>query len=304
MHKRFDASRLEGAGLSMTDVADLGLVRSPLRVAVRPWLPVGLLGALVALLYLPVLGWLWNAWMSDPFYTHGILVPPLVAGLTWWAWPRVRALPREQDQRGALLLALALALLAAGRARDNLFVQSLSMLSAIAGLVLVTQGAQRTRALAGPLAVLLFAVPYPFLAELSPYLQALSADGAARLVGAFGIPVHQDAFTITAGTATFEVAPLCSGLSSVLSMTFVAFVCAHVGGVAPRWQGLLAAAAVPLAVASNLVRIASTIAVGVRYGPAQAGHYFEGVSNVVLYLLALAPLLAAIVVLRRRAAHA
>jgi exosortase len=149
----------------------------------------------------------------------------------------------------------------------------------------------------------LFAIPLPFLASTSPYLQALAANGAAALVSAVGIPVQQDVITLTAAGIPFQIAPLCSGLTSVVSLTFVTFFAVTAVGLPRPWQASLLAAAVPLAVVANLVRITLVILVAVHWSASAAEGFFHGASDVVLYLVALAPLLWVVAHHQRRPAH-
>src|SRR5947209_4247986 len=49
-----------------------------------------LLTALLGVAYAPTFAWLWGRWQTDPFYSHGPLVPVLTAFLLWSRRARLR----------------------------------------------------------------------------------------------------------------------------------------------------------------------------------------------------------------------
>src|SRR5262249_7114231 len=68
----------------------------------------------LGLAFAPALASLARVWSSTDYLSHGFLVPLVSAWIAWATRARRATLPRRRDPRGAVLIALALALYAAG----------------------------------------------------------------------------------------------------------------------------------------------------------------------------------------------
>ena len=85
--------------------------------------------------YAPVLRDLIHDWAHDPNYSHGFLVPIVTAALLWARRDALRATPIEPDLRALALLAPSLALLLLGTAGAEYFLQRLSLVGMLGGLL-------------------------------------------------------------------------------------------------------------------------------------------------------------------------
>ena len=268
--------------------------REPRSVA-RRWRLAGLAlcaAALVALAYGNVLLWLWRAWTTDPYFGHGLLVAPVAA---FFAWRSRDAFMIDETQTPSalrLLATLPAALLyVGGIVYHETFLLAYSLVALLAGVAIVLLGIGRARAVAWPLGLLLFAIPPPGLVAVGATLQWIAVGSASVVMRAFGAPFEQDGLILSAGGATFEVAPLCSGLSGCISILFAGSVLAALSPLRPRGRALLVALAVPLVLLANAIRIALLVVVGARYGTGASEGILHATSDVVLFLLALAALI-------------
>ena len=82
------------------------------------------------------------------------------------------------------------------------------------GIVALFYGTQATRALAGPLLLLFFAVPLPkfFYYALTSQLQTASTSLGVFFLGLLHVPVFQDGNIIDLGGYQLQVAEACSGI--------------------------------------------------------------------------------------------
>jgi exosortase len=130
----------------------------------------------------------------------------------------------------------------------------------LAGVTLWAAGWRFLLWSAPALAFLWFTVPLPYRAEsmLSAPLRSLAADTSVYLLHCVGQPAFSEGTTIMLDHRQFDVAKQCSGLRMLMSVVALSFAYIVLTPL-PWWKKLaLAAAAVPVAVAANVLRVAVT----------------------------------------------
>lgn len=212
---------------------------------------------------------------------HGVAVVPLVAFLIWMAWPRLRAVPiRPNIRAGSLVLALSLLMQVGGIWLGLERSVGYAFVFALWGLCLYFGGTALTRALAFPLAFLLFMVPTPggLLDMVSAPLQVLSARMAVVLAGLSGVLVQNEGVNllIPGKGIRFEVAVACSGLHSLTAMTMLAALMAYFMAIPRVWKWVLFALAIPLALLGNILRIYLVLMVANAQGQAAGSAFHDG----------------------------
>lgn len=212
---------------------------------------------------------------------HGVAVVPIVAFLIWMAWPRLRAIPiRPNMVAGSVVLGLALLLQVVGIWLGLERSVGYAFVFALWGLCLYFGGTALTRALAFPLAFLLFMVPTPggLLDMVSAPLQVLSARMAVALAGLSGVLVQNEGVNllIPAKGIRFEVAVACSGLHSLTAMCMLAALMASLMAVPRIWKFALFALAIPLALLGNILRIYLVLMVANAHGQTAGSAFHDG----------------------------
>lgn len=223
----------------------------------------------IAAVFAPSVLQLASVWSSVEYYSHGFLVP-VASGLVAHGIARSRsALPRTGDWRGAVALAAALLVQAAGVLAGSVGLQGLALVGALSAAVWALRGTAWLRALAFPLAFLLFMVPVPqtWLAPVVVQLLLFVTSAATRVLHAFGMPVLREGNVILLpGGDSLFVAEACSGLTSLVTLLPIAVLIAWLAPVALRWKVVLVALAIPIAMLANLLRVVGTSAGAVRWG--------------------------------------
>jgi len=249
-------------------------------------------GLLILLLY-PALGWLVRSWLSNPYYTHGFLIPPLAALLAWRHWRPLIAEPRQSEGRIGLPVTLvSLAAVVWALRWQNYVVASLAGVSLLFGILLYLEGWTRLRHWLFPLFFLTLMVPLPFVDRASPWFESFTAHAAAGLARLVGIAVVQQGGELSLPGTTLVVGAPCSGLRSLVAMFTVAVGWIYLIEGRAAAKALLLAAVVPLALFSNVLRIAILLAVALLWGQKPALTFYHHWSSPVLFLLALGLLLA------------
>ena len=220
-----------------------------------------LIGAAAAVaLYGPILSRLVVQWLEDRDNSHGpllVLAAALVLRRRWAAW---RTLPIDGSDTGLGILVIALSVYVVGTLGADVFLPRLSLPLVIAGGVLALGGQQHLRLAAGPLLLLLLAIPLPavLMTWITMPLQLMSSQIAAATLQASQLEVVRQGNLLTLPHITLEVVEACSGLQSAVSLVSVAAVtCAGLSLSGPR-SVMLLVAAVPIAVVGNGLRVAAS----------------------------------------------
>jgi exosortase len=249
------------------------------------------LGVLSAI-YWPVVRDLVWQWWDDPNYSHGFVVPLFSAYLAWSRRHELKALVNTGHWAGLLVLLVGVAVLVVGEIGSENFLTRSSLIVILTGLLLFNLGWPVVRALAFPLAFLFFMIPLPatvFYAVTFP-LQRLAAQNAAWALDTLGVPVLMDGNILHLSRISLGVVEACSGIRSLISLLAVAVAWAYLTLPGPISLLVLAAAAVPITILANAVRVVSTGLIGQWLGIEYAQGFFHGASGWVIFLVAFAGL--------------
>jgi exosortase len=233
------------------------------------WFAALSLSILVAIMYSSVLTSLAYQWWQDPNYGHGFFVPVFAGYVLWSERAHLRALHLRPNNLGFVIMLCAIALRVLGMLGAELFITRLSFLILIAGIVLFLAGSQVLRSLAFPLGYLLFMIPLPAIVyyQLTLPLQLFASRlGAGGLV-ALGIHTVREGNLLILPNCTLNVVEACSGIRSLLSL--LAAVVAFAYLVEPSWwkRSVLAVASIPIAIATNGLRLVATGVLSYFFGP-------------------------------------
>ena len=258
--------------------------------------------------FLPALATLVRVWETVESQSHGFLVPAVAGWIAWSTRDRRRRLPRRIDTRGAALLALALALYAMSLLAGSASGQGLALVMAIEGAVWWREGPGRLRAMAFPIAFLLFMVPIPadWFTPLAVRLLLMVSWASAALLHVLGVEVIREGNVLTlAGGAPLLVAEACSGLTAILTLLPIAVLIAYLSPLRGARRIALVASALPIAMAANLLRVVATVAAAQIWDPfTVTSDPWHTLLGLLLYAIACAGLLALARILRPRAPSA
>jgi exosortase len=250
-----------------------------------------LLVAVVLGLYAPVLWRLMRQWYDDPDYSHGFLVPLLSAYLIWQRRDKLALIARRPSNWGLLVVLGALGLLFLGSLGAELFLTRVSIIFTICGLIAYFSGWRLLRAMAFPLAFLLFAIPIPALLynEIVFPLQGIAsrfATGFLEMLNLF--PIMREGNVLIMPGMRLEVVEACSGIRSLMSLLALAAGYGYLAekSVPVRW--FLVLAMIPLAIISNGTRVMITALMTNYIGPKAAEGFMHEFSGWVIFVVATA----------------
>ena len=257
-------------------------------------LPVtGLFVAILAALYGATLqGLVWQ-WWDDPNYSHGFLVPVFSGVLVWQRRKELVALVPQGTWLGLPVLLAGVGALILGDIGAEFFLTRSSLIVILAGLILFHLGVGVFRAVAFPLAFLLFMVPLPatvFYAVAFP-LQRLAAQNATDALDLLGVAVLLDGNVIHLSQISLGVTEACSGIRSLISLLALAVAWASLT-LSSAWAvAALVASAVPITIVANAGRVVATGLIGQSFGIEYAQSFYHTFSGWVIFLFAFVGLL-------------
>src|SRR5438876_2531573 len=230
---------------------------------------------------------------------HGVIVPFVVLGLFWWKRKELLAQPLRTWPPGLLIIGVALLLHIAGYMGQQPKVSVLALFIGIYGLMGLAWGPAWLRTSFFPFFLFAFCVPLGLQAQFISFpLRKLVCQLVAFVAnGLLAIDVERDGTALINGSGhyQYEVAAACSGLRSLLATLALSMIYAFVWF--PKWwkRLVLMAAAFPLAVLGNLVRML-TIIIAAEIGGQKAGSYIHeggpgGIFSLMPYVPAFAGLL-------------
>ncbi len=261
-------------------------VESKSRLAL--FVPLVLVTLSFAVLYRDVIAKLVSDWSIDENYSHGFLIVPLALFFVWERRAKLAAAVPKGSAFGIVILALSIAVLTAGVLGSELFLTRISMLGAIAGIVLFLYGYQHLRILIFPILFLLLAMPIPAIIfnQIAFPLQLLASRFAEAALNLIGIPVLRDGNVIQLANTSLEVAEACSGIRSLVSLLTLGIVYGYFTDARILMRVALALATVPVAILANGFRVAGTGFAAHYYGPEAAQGFFHTFSGWLVFIAA------------------
>ncbi len=259
---------------------------------------VKLLFLATILLFLPTWLWLGEAWLSNPYYSHGPLVLVLVMYLAWVQRKAFFAQTPAPNNLGFLLIIVALGVHLWAIVWRAYYISALMIPFTLAGLVLALFGWRNVRIVAFPLAFLILMVPLPLAERFGPPLESWATTSAVALARLGGVAVQNVGAQVTLPNSMFTVGFACSGLRSVMAIIALAALLAYIVQGHTWARVILFLVAVPIALAANTLRLALLFAIASVWGSDAAMNYFHDWSSLVLFLCAFALLIALAQLLR------
>lgn len=225
------------------------------RAAVAELLPWLLLAVAFGILFWRPAMLLGRDWWNDPESGHGLLLAPVSI---WLAW-KSGLLPSRvgAPALGTLVLVAAVLLRGASELAAELFTMRMSLVMALAGLVIFYWGVRQVLSWWLPFTLVALSVPLPELlrSAIAVPLQFIASQMGAALLEWRQIPVRLTGNIIDIPGHRLFVAEACSGLRSLTALLALGVL---MGGMWLRYpvsRVALLILAVPIAIAVNGVRV-------------------------------------------------
>lgn len=286
------ASATAGAAASAGAGDMFARIRRSLQSAWPEWWPVWL-G--LALLFLPTFADLFTgAWIGEE-QGHGPMIFALALWLIYRKWHEVAQLPPASSSAGWAVLAVGLALYLLGRSQHILMFEIGAILVVLAAVVLVKRGSRALRILWFPFFFMLFMVPLPseLVAALTMPMKMAVSWATEHLLFAAGYPIGRSGVVLQIGQYQLLVADACAGLQTLLTLEalglFYLNLMRHPSAIRNVGLALLI---IPISFCANVVRVIVLTLVTYYLGDAAGQGFLHGFAGMVLFVTALALILA------------
>jgi len=265
-------------------------VGAPARATVA-YRQAAVFGILILLCYAPLIASMANIWWNNSDMGHGFFVPVIAGYIVWQQREELRAIPTRSDWRGLVLVVWGAAQCLVATLGVELFLARSALILTLAGAIWTVAGLAWLKKLAFPLFLLCFMVPIPAVLfnSITFPLQMVAtrlADGALTLLG---VPVLRQGNILELPSGKLEVVEACSGIRSLLSLTFLSLVYGYFFE-RRRWARVaLFLMTVPIAILANGGRVTLTGILS-QINPRLAEGFFHESTGWVIFMLALAML--------------
>jgi exosortase len=191
-----------------------------------PWVKLAWFGALIVACYFPILVRLVNQWSNDEDMSHGFFVPVIAGFIVWRRREELAATEARPSMWGLLLVGWGCIQLLLGYLGTELFTARTAFVITLIGAVWTLGGPPFLKKLAFPLCLLFLMVPIPGVVynQITFPLQILASEFAASALDLFGIPVLREGNVLDVSGHLLSVVEACSGIRSLLTLTFLALV--------------------------------------------------------------------------------
>ncbi len=274
-----------------------------------PWPVIFWFGALLILCYAPVLARMARQWWVDQDMGHGFFVPVVAGYIAWQKREELRSTTPSPNWWGLAIVGWGAFQLIIATLGAELFLARTALIFSLVGVVLLLGGLSWLRILSFPLFLLCFMVPLPAIIfnQITFPMQLLASRAADATLTVLGVPVLREGNILELANQKLNVVEACSGIRSLLSLSFLSLVYAYFLDKRAWMRAVLLVATLPIAIVANSSRVTLTALAG-QYDPALAEGIFHYASGWVIFLVALVILVAfhqlLNLVLRRRHAPA
>jgi exosortase len=216
--------------------------------------------ALLLILFFPVVKPMVAEWGDDPNMGHAFFVPVVAGYIVWKERDYILAAPVKPFWGALVLVFWGSFQMILGFLGADFFVARTALLITGVGLIWTLAGTAVLKRLAFPLFLLLFILRLPLFVyqQITFPLQILASTVAAHALSFIGIPVLRDGNVLELPSQRLAVVEACSGIRSILSLTFLSLAYAYFFDPRKWMRIALFATAIVAAILANSCRIIVT----------------------------------------------
>jgi exosortase len=253
-----------------------------------PWFTVAWISALLLVCYAQILSSLAFQWYDNPDMGHGFFVPVIAGYIAWSIWPTVADTPVKPNWWGLPIVLWAALQLYLATLGAELFLARTSFVISLIGIVLLLGGTKYLKAFAFPLFLLFFMVPIPAVIynSLTFPLQLRASEAAEWAISFLGIPIIREGNVLELASQKLNVVEACSGIRSLLTLTFVSLVYGYFAEKRAWIRVALFFSTIPIAIVANAGRVTLTGVVS-EINPEYAEGFIHEAQGMVIFLVAI-----------------
>ena len=242
----------------------------------------------------PAWQWLWREWMSNEYYSHGVLIPLVTIFLAVQRIRNDKNIDWQKPKETILANILSIVLIAASLLLFLYFLDdkafylaSMAMILLVAGLVWTFGGNPIIRVLIFPIAYLFLMIPLPFIERSTLPLAMFTGVCSGGLVQFLGLDVTIVGNSVTLPNANLVIGAQCSGVNSLIALFALMLLVAYLFNGSLWSRVALVLLSIPIAVLGNILRVSSLLFIARLYGAEAAFIFYHDYSGPVFFILVL-----------------
>lgn len=224
----------------------------------KNWIKIGLIAAAFLFAYNNAISLMVWTWLNRDDYSHGFLVPLISLYFVWSERQKLKQIPVQPNIVGGIFLfLLSAAMISLGTISSVGIVQQIAIIVAVPAIVWLLLGTGYLKALALPLAYLIFMVPIldVIVERIRLPFQLITAKSSGIILKFLGIPVFQNMEYIELPGITLQVADVCSGVNYFVSIISIAIPLAYFALRGWKPRSLMLLFAIFIGVMANIIRV-------------------------------------------------
>jgi exosortase len=224
------------------------------------WPTIAWVSLLLFAAYAPVLMRLVANWNNDPDMGHGFFVPLIAAYIAWKKKDQLAGVAAKTNWWGLAIMIWGALQYYVGTLGAELFLTRTSFVITIIGAVLLLGGTRYLKVFGFPLFLLFFMVPIPAIIynQVTFPLQLLASRAAEGAISLLQIPVIREGNVLELSSQKLNVVEACSGIRSLLTLTFLSLVYGWFFESRVWLRVLLFFSTIPIAIVANAGRVTLT----------------------------------------------
>jgi exosortase len=252
------------------------------------WGTLAWFGGLLFLCYAPILFSLVKNWNDDADMGHGFFVPLIAGYIAWQKRGELAGMKPKPNWLGLAIVLYGAFQQYVATLGAELFLSRTSFVITLIGMVLLLGGREYLKIFAFPLFLLFFMVPIPAILynRITFPLQILASEAADVTLSVLQIPVLREGNILELPEQRLSVVEACSGIRSLLSLTFLSLVYGYFFEKRVWIRILLFLSTIPIAIVANAARVTLT-GVLTEIKPELAEGFFHEFSGWVIFMIAL-----------------
>jgi exosortase A len=208
--------------------------------------------AVLLLIYWETAASMIGIWRRSDTFAHGFVVVPIVAWLMWRNREAFASVPARPFWPGLALVGAGGALWLVSALAGVTVGEHLALVIVLQATIIAVLGLQLARAIAFPIAFLLFAVPAGEF--LVPQLIDWTADFTVAALHATGVPVYREGNHFMVPSGSWSVVEACSGLRYLIASIMVGTLYAYLTYRSTLRRLIFIGAAAVIPIFANWVR--------------------------------------------------
>ncbi len=249
-----------------------------------PWVKLAWFGTLIFACYLPILKSLVGQWATNEDMSHGFFVPIIAAFIVWRRREELMETRPEPSLWGLALVVWGALQMFVGVLGTELFTSRTAFILTLIGIVWTLGGKPFLKKLAFPLLLLFLMVPIPAVIynQITFPLQIIASKSAEWALDVMNIPVFREGNILDVAGHNLSVIEACSGIRSLLTLTFLSLVYGHFFEKHIWVRVALFLSVIPVAILVNSSRVTIT-GVLTAVKPALAEGFFHEATGLFLF---------------------